>query len=265
MSKKIAAVALATCLAAAAMPASATTITNAGGTFNFSGIDWAQGGTAFATGFAPVATTNFTLTYFASAVTLMDGITPFIPTGMDISPNGTANGLYEYTIVATLNETVNGCVGTLCSFAVNSGTWNIYYDTAQNANALAGALGTGFGDGISIMSGNVNPLASSFFDIGSGANSTTLTGQVTATNTTYVTPPFSDTTATTTLQLGNAQTSWVDPGGYNGTAWTLADYPIFQADGNQSFTTVPEPGSLALLGLGLGVLGWGVRRRQQAA
>jgi hypothetical protein len=50
-------------------------------------------------------------------------------------------------------------------------------------------------------------------------------------------------------------------GSVNGDATKLGPSFIFQADGNQSFT-VPEPGSLALVGLGFAALGFvGSRRR----
>lgn len=39
----------------------------------------------------------------------------------------------------------------------------------------------------------------------------------------------------------------------------------FQADGNQSFTAIPEPGSLALVGLALGVVGFVGRRSSKKA
>jgi hypothetical protein len=270
MIKKTTLAALTTCLAAAAMPASATLLTNVDGSNAFTGFDWAQGGTAFATGFSPTAGTDFTLTYFAYATNVVNGIfnipastLPHLDTVADGVPSNGA-GSYEYTIVATLNETVTSCTATECHFSVSGGSWNILYDTAANANAKAGALGTGFTDGVPIMSGNINPLADSVFSLINGSNSTTLTGQVVTTNPAFVAPPFTNTTATTTLQLGGAITNWVNPGGFNGVAFTGADNPIFQADGNQSFSTrVPEPGSVALLGLSLGVVGWSLRRRQQ--
>jgi len=258
---------LAVSLALAFSPASATTITNTDGTFTFTGFDWAQGGTAYATGFTPTAGDPFTLTYFAYATNLVNGIfniDPALLPNMDTIANGAPQSPpdYEYTIVATLQEQVISCTATSCDFAVLGGSFTIYYDTAANANATGGALGTGFQDGIAIMTGTINPLAFSTFSLITGSNSTTLTGVITNTNTTYVTPPFTGTTATTTLQLGDAITNWVNPGGFNGVAFTANDNPIFQADGNQSFTAakIPEPGTLALLALGL--LGFaGVRRK----
>jgi hypothetical protein len=117
-----------------------------------------------------------------------------------------------------------------------------------------------------IISGTVLPLAGQTFDTTTGSNSTTLQGIVTFTNNLYVNPDLLGTTFTSTLQLGAAQTSYVDPGGFNGTPWAGLQGPgdiVFQADANQSFTerTVPEPMSLALIGLGLGAAGWSLRRR----
>lgn len=256
--KSISVAAIGLSLAAGMMSAQASTITNGNGTKNWTGFDWDSNGTAYTTGFADVAGTNFTLTAFAWAANLKDGATNIFSPFLDNNADGVSAlpGLaYEYTLVVSLNETVTGCSGPACTFGILSGTYDIYYDTTADANALAGSLGTGFLDGTKILSGTISTQAGGTFTVsGSGGTGvTTIFGANTFTDNAFINPNQTATTATTTLQLGDAFTNaYVSPGGFNGVAFVPGPGNIvFQADANQSFSAVPEPESLALFGIAL--------------
>jgi hypothetical protein len=272
--KRMVAVAVAAgALGLASLPASASFfLTNSHGTFEVDEFDWASNGVAWTNGFVPTAGTNFTLFYadYANSVNLNGSTVIDSARGLDNTANGVANGtnppFYEYTIFATLNETVDSCTtvgpNTTCTFTVNDGSFDIYYDTTPDAHNT-GLAWSGFQNGIDIISGSIaSSIGGSFVaNGGSGTGGATLFGTTTSQNFAYVNPTLDGTTATTTLQIGMAALGFTPPTSVDGTAIPPGQ-PTFKGDSNQLFTAIPEPGSLALIGLALGVSGFVVRRRR---
>lgn len=232
----------------------------------FTGIDWSPTASAVTNNYTPDGVTVATTTYLASAVAILtdNGDIAFIN---GLTANGAPATAFEFTILATIFETATQQDADTVDFFATGGTFDIYYDSTANANK---SLGTGFVDGTRIISGTINAgYAGSF--TGDGTNGTgnfDFFGAVTFTETdstkdAYINPALVATNAVATLQLGanttggwTAPTAWADGGGIRDGAL------IFQADGNQGFSTVPEPGTLALLGLGL--LGMAGRMRRKA-
>lgn len=249
-------------------PSYAATITNEAGTQTFTGFDWSQGGTAFTTGFEATAGNNFDLTFFSWAVSLQNGPTPFVPAGMDIDADGVDGG-FEYTVVARLNENVTGCSnlipGTIsCGFSLTGGTFDVYYDTNANADILNG---TGFEDGILLLSGTFAAQPGGTFTAdGTGENgsgNSSLIGDISTTNLTFINPMLTGSTIGTELKIGNLTTNWIRPTGFDETAFTDENI-VLQADANQSFVAaaIPVPGTVALFGSALLALGFVVRVRK---
>ena len=254
--------------------ASADILTTPDSPIDFGGFDWASNGSVLIDGYGVRSGVNnlgdtdtFTLTYqsFAANIQNAAGVNQFAP-GLR---QGTGTG-YEFTINATITEQVTcitpGC--TAVTITPISGTWDVYYQAVGNADLVNG---TGVLDGTLVMSG-VFGLSDTII----GGQGPTNPGNVTLAGTflgavnfvdgVIINDTFTGTKAVSTLQFGANTTAWTRPNAFDGIGAIGPNTNtrfVGQADANQSFTNdVPEPGSLALVGLALaGVAMLGRRRK----
>ena len=265
----VAAVALTGSMGAMAAPLPIT-ITNADGSFtSLAGFDWHALGTAAIYGFAPVTGTNFSTDFWATASSLSLENGP-VPEGGLAKTLGDA-GTYEYTIFGHLSETATCPTPDKCTFFVNSGSFTVYYDTTPDGNYKTGA---GITDGVAIFSGVLGGQVGGTFQAFSttdGFGVSALLANITNTDPAYITPDLAGANTITTLQIGAFNTNgWkvgdiIGSPGANGTsiAFGANNLPtlILQADMNTGVTSIPEPGALALVGLGLAGLGFSRKRK----
>ncbi|MCK7493558.1 MAG: flocculation-associated PEP-CTERM protein PepA [Comamonadaceae bacterium] len=257
----------------------AATIVTPDGVQAFGGFDWASTASVYVQGYGITSggtgragqTDTFTLTYQAYAVALQDanGGNLSLP-GLKTTDGGSG---YEYTINAVIQETITCLTDSrnVVRSSINPGTWDVYYHATGDA-ILSGANGgiSGILNGTRILGGVFDSSSDStvgaqgLTNPGSVTLSGTFRGAVTFQDLSVISLSLAGTTAVSTLQFGNNVTSWVRPNSFDGIGAVGPNTNnnfVGRADANQNFAAVPEPGTLAFVGLSLLSLG-AIRRRK---
>lgn len=249
-------------------------------------FDENEAGSGLAVGFTPVVGSSFTFLYQANVVSFNDAAgTPITPmAGLNTA---FASGGYEYTIVASITETVTGIStaggNTTVTFAASGGTASIFFDNAASGGVKSvTSTGAGFDDGhlvglFDIVAGTGISNFTTFAD-GSGLGATRYDFVIRAGS--IVDPayilgllgPIGDLhfTSSQVLPVGNSATTGFHLGAPSNAPDIYATTPVgrgdqlLKVDGSNTFTTaIPEPETYALMLAGLGALGFMTRRRRR--
>ena len=252
---------------------------------NVHSFDENEAGSGLAVGFTPEVGSTFTFLYQANVVSFNDASgTPITPmAGLNAS---FAGGGYEYTIVASITETVTGISTangiTTVTFAASGGSASIFFDNAASGGVKSvTSTGVGFDDGhlvglFDIVAGTGISNFSTFAD-GSGLGATRYDFVIRAG--TIVDPayilgllgPVGDLhfTSSQVLPAGTSTTTGFHIGAPSNAPDIYATTPVgnnllVKVDGSNTFTTaIPEPETYALMLAGLGALGFMTRRRRR--